>query len=223
MSNIILSTKIKTIPSYADTLAFYDPELNRIITISVSDYKNCNYKNYTIINKSSELKECNFISLVNLDTFISKNPKSRIEDYIASKHSAIVYEQFDLYLAAYITLYRYYKSFETLVENNFITFIDTFIDNCIDSDSDHTYTITYFNYEIHKILKLRKTVFEMFKDYLNNYNNYLYIYKNQTEYKYTDKQFRVFLKTMKVFSESKIEAKQRFIETCNNLSNKRAV
>lgn len=223
MSNIILKTKTKTIPSYVDALAFFDPASNKIIVISASEYRNGNYENYTVINRTCELKDCGLISLANLNAFIRKYPDSRIEDYIASDHSDIAFEQFGLYLAAYITLYRFYKCFETLVDNNFITFIDTFIDNCINSESDHTHTITYFNYEIHKILKLRKTVFEMFKDYLNDYNHYLYIYKNQTEFKYTDKQFRVIRKTLKVFSGSELEAKNRFINTYIKLSDKKAV
>ncbi len=217
--NTMLTTKIKTIPSYVDTLAFYEPESNKIAVISVSDYKKCNYKNHTVISKTSELKDCGLISLVNLKDFIRRNPASGIEDYIDAKHSAKVYEQCDLYLAAYIILYRYYKCFETLVDNNFITFIDTFIDNCMNSDSDHDSTITYFSYDIHKILKLRKTVFNMFKDYINDYNSYLFIYKNQTEYKYTDKEFRVIAKTLKVFSKSKREFRQRFINTFENLNN----
>ena len=76
---------------------------------------------------------------------------------------------------------------------------------------------------MHKILKLRKTVFEMFKDYLNNYNNYIYIYTNQTEHKYTDKEFRVLLKTLKTFSNAQLEAKKRLIETFEVLDNNEAV
>lgn len=104
--NTMLTTKIKTIPSYVDSLAFYDPESNKIAVISVSDYKNCNYRYHTVISKTSDLKDYGLISLANLDAFISKNPSSRIEDYINSKHSARVYEQGDLYLTAYIILYR---------------------------------------------------------------------------------------------------------------------
>ncbi len=219
MSNIILTTKVKTIPSYVESLAFYEPESKKIVVISVRDYKNSNYSNYTVINKTSQLRECGRISLVNLNAFISKNPASGIEDYIAAKHAANVYEQCDLYLAAYITLYRFYKSLETLAENNFITFIDTFIDKCMSSDSDHDNSICYFNYEIHKVLKLRKSVFDMFKDYLNNYNNYLYIYTNQTEYKYTDSEFRAIARTLKTFAKSRLEARQRFISTFVELNN----
>jgi len=219
MSNVILTTKIKTIPSYADTLAFYDPELNKILVISADDYRKFNYNRCTVISKTSELREFGQISLVNLNAFISRNPSSRVEGYIDSKHSAKVYEQSDLYLAAYITLYRYYKCFETLVDNNFITFIDTFIDQCMNSDSDHDHTICYFNYEIHKIFKLRKSVYDMFKDYLNNYNNYLDIYIDQNEYKYTDSEFRVIAKSLKIFSKSKLESRQRFIKTFVELNN----
>ena len=223
MSNIILTAKVKTIPAYVDSLAFYDPESNKIVVISVSDYKNCIFNNHTIINKTSELRDYGLISLVNLNTFIRENPASRIEDYIESEHSSTVYEQCDLYLAAYIILYRYYKCFETLVDNHFITFIDTFIEDRLHADSDHANTICYFNYEIHKILKLRKTVFEMFRDYLNDYNSYVYIFANQNEYKYTDREFRVILKALKVFSKAKLETRQRFIDTCKALDDKEAL
>lgn len=222
MENIIttmLNSNVKKIPSCVDALAFFDSDSNKIAVISTRDYINHNYHNYTLISKTSELSDYNSIKLCNLSAFISKNPASNIESYISSAHSSRVIYNFDLYVAAYITLYRLYKSLETLVENNFITFIDTFIDDCISNKSDNPGSICYYNYEIHKILKLRKTVFEMFKDYLNNYNTYLYILKNQTEYKYTDKQFRAVRKTLKVFSKAQIVAKRRMLETIEALDN----
>lgn len=226
MNNIIntmLTSNVKNVPSCVDGLAFYDDESNRIIVISTKDYMNHDYSNYTVIKKTSELSDFDCVRLFNLKSFISKNPESHIESYIAARHSSKVLYNFDLYVTAYIVLYRTYKSFETLVENNFITFIDTFIDNCISSKSDHPSTICYYNYDIHKILKLRKTVFTMFKDYLNNYNNYLYIYTNQKEYKYTDKQFRAILKTLKVFSKAQLVVKKRLVETFETFENNEAV
>ena len=214
----MFTANVASVPAYVDALAFYDEESNKIIVISANDYKNCNFSNYNVINKTSELTDFDYIKLVNLSTFIRKNPTSGIEKYIDSKHSRKVYEKSDLYLAAYITLYKYYKSFETLVDNNYINFIDTFIDSCIRNKSDHPNTICYFNYDIHKIFKLRKTVFTMFKDYLNSYNNYLYIYTNQNDFKYTDQQFRVFLKTLKVFNKTKTVEKKQLIETLANFS-----
>ena len=226
MDNIIttmLTTNVEDIPSYVEALAFFDSESQKLAVISTSDYINHNYHNYTLISKTSELLKHFPIKVCNLNAFISKNPTSNIESYLLSDHSFQADCSYELYTAAYITLYKYYKSFETLVENNFTTFIDGFIEACIYSNNDHPGTICYFNYEIHKIFKLRKTVFEMFKDYLNDYNNYLYIYKNQNEYKYTDKEFRALCKTLKIFSEAKTEAKENLIKTIEFLDNKEAV
>ena len=219
----LLTANVKSIPSCADALAFYDSDSNKVAIISTRDYINHNYHNYTVISKTSELLEYNSIKLCNLNAFISKNPESNIESYITAAHSSKVMYNFDLYAAAYITLYKTYKSLETLVENNFITFIDTFIDNCLSSKDDHPGTICYFSYDIHKVLKLRKTVFEMFEDYLNNYNNYLCIYTNQHDYKYTDKEFRVILKTLKTFSKADLSAKKRMLKAFEILDSNEAV
>ena len=230
MDNIIttmLSSNVKNVPSCVDALAFFDPDTGKTAIISTRDYINHNYHNYSFINKTSELEDYNTIKFCNLNTFISKNPTSNIESYISARHSSRVLYNLDLYVAAYITLYKYYKSFETLVENNFITFIDTFIDTCISSNNDHLGTLCYYNYKINKIFNLRKTVFEMFRDYLTSYNNYMYIYTNQHEYKYTDKEFRVLRKTLKTFSRTQsraqIAAKERLIETFEMLDNSVAV
>lgn len=210
---IMLSTKVKNIPSCVDALAFYDDESNRIAVISVKDYKKHNYSNYTVISKTAELSACCSVKLMNLNAFISKNPSSGIENYISAAHSDRVLYNFDFYVTAYIILYRNYKSLETLTENNFISFIDTFIDNCVESKNDHPGSICYFNYQIHKVLKIRKAVFAMFKDYINNYSNYMYIYNNQHEYKYTDKQFRVLFKTLEAFSKCNANVKRRLLES----------
>lgn len=230
MDNIITtmhSTNVENIPSYVESLAFFDSESQKLAVISASDYISHNYHNYTLISKTSELLKHFPIKVCNLNAFISKNPTSNIESYLLSAHSFQSEISYDLYAAAYITLYKYYKSFETLVENNFITFIDTFIDTCISSNNDHLGTICYYNYKINKIFNLRKTVFEMFRGYLNNYNNYFYIFTNQHEYKYTDKEFRVLCKTLKAFSrtqsKAQIAAKERLIETFEMLDNSVAV
>ena len=221
MNNIIttmLTANVKKVPSCVDALAFFDSDSNKVAIISTRDYISHNYHNHTVISKTSELLNYNSIKLCNLNSFISKNPESNIESYISSAHSSKVMYNFDLYVTAYITLYKNYKSLATLADHNFITFIDTFIDNCLNSKDDHPGTICYFNYDIHKVLKLRKTVFEMFEDYLNNYNNYLYIYTNQHDYKYTDKEFRVILKTLKTFSKAKLVVKKRVLETFEALN-----
>lgn len=219
----LLNANVKSIPSYADNLAFYDEESHKIIVISAHDYRNCNFSNFTFINKTSELIEYDSLKLVNLNKFISCNPLSQIEIYISSDHSQRVYSNFDYYVTAYIILYKNYKSLEILVENKFITFIDTFIDNCISNNTDHPGTICYFRYDIHKIFKLRKTVYTMLEEYINDYNSYMYIYTNQNEYKYTDKQFRALSKTLKLFSKAQPAAKKRLAETLEKLSNSEAI
>lgn len=219
----IFTADAKTVPGYVDSLAFYDVESNRVIAISARDYLRHDFSNYTVINKTSELKDLGYIKFMNLNDFISKNPSSRVEKYINSKHASAVYKYSDLYLAAYITLYRYYESFETLVDNGYINLIDTFIASCIRNKNDHPGTLCYYNYDIHKILKLRKVVFDIFRDYINSYRNYLIIYANQNEYKFTDKQFRTLAKTISAFSRSEFEVKQRMTETLTLFSYKKSV
>ncbi|MEE1035252.1 MAG: hypothetical protein U0L06_11875 [Agathobacter sp.] len=219
----LLTANVKSIPSYVDNLAFYDEESRKIVVISTHDYRNSNFDNCTFISKTSELTEYDSLKLMNLNKFISCNPSSQIERYISSAHSERVCINFEYYVSAYIILYKNYKSLETLVENNYINFIDTFIDHCVREANDHPGTICYFKYDIHKIFKLRKTVFAMFEDYINDYKNYMYIYTNQNEYKYTDQQFRVFLRTLKLFSKAQPVAKKRFVETFEKLSNSEAI
>ena len=187
--------------SLFDTLAFYDHETNRIAVISARSFVKEKYNDYTVIYNTYDLLGCGQIKLVNLEDFIRYNPCSGIEAYVEAEHSEQLY-YFDFYLCAYITLYRLYKSLETLSDNKLFGLIDTFIDHCASTFNDHPCTITYFNYEIHKVLKLRKSVFQMFKKYLTNYNNYYYIFMNQHVYKYTDKQFREFKKTLKNFEKA---------------------
>ena len=168
----LLTANVKSIPSYVDNLAFYDEESRKIVVISTHDYRNSNFDNCTFISKTSELTEYDSLKLMNLNKFISCNPSSQIERYISSAHSERVCINFEYYVSAYIILYKNYKSLETLVENNYINFIDTFIDHCVREANDHPGTICYFKYDIHKIFKLRKTVFAMFEDYINDYKNY---------------------------------------------------
>ena len=220
----LLTANVKSsVSAYADNLAFYDEESHSIIVISANDYRNCNFSNFAMISKTSELTAYDSLKFVNLNKFMSCNPLSQIETYISAAHSQKVYSMFDYYVSAYITLYRSYKSLDTLVENKFISLIDTFIENCMKEGDDHPGTICYFNYDMHKILKLRKTVYTMFEDYLNDYNNYMYIYTNQHEYKYTDRQFRAFSKTLRLFSRARSDAKQRLVESFETLSNSKAI
>ena len=187
--------------SLFDSLAFYDAETGKIAVISARSFVNKNYDDYAIVSKTAELLGFGQIKLVNVEDFIRKNPDSGIEAYMEADHYETAYH-FDFYLAAYIILYRFYKSLEALSENGLFGLIDSFIDNCISSSNDHPGTITYFNYEIHKVLKLRKTVYEMFRKYFTNYSNYYYIFMNQHAYNYTDKQFREFRKTLRKSDEA---------------------
>lgn len=223
MSNIINTMKETAITfniSLFDTLAFYDTKSKRIVVISARSFANKKYYDHVVINKTSELLGWGQIKLVNLEDFIRCNPCSGIEAYIEAEHSSKLY-YFDFYIAAYITLYRLYKSLETLSDNKLFGLIDTFIDHCASTYSDHPNTITYFNYEIHKVLKLRKAVYNMYKRYFTDYNNYYYIFMNQHVYKYTDKQFREFRKTLRDFEKAKralANAKAPVADESDNMS-----
>ena len=202
--DIMKNTNITFDISIFDTLAFYDIETNKIIVISARSFVKKDFEDHAVINKTSELLGWGQIKLVNLADFIRMNPDSGIEAYIEAERSDKLF-YFDFYIAAYITLYKYYKSLEILSENVMFGFIDTFIDHCVSTRNDHPGTITYYNYdrEIHTVLKLRKTVYDMFEKYFTNYSNYYYIFMNQHEYEYTDKQFREFRKTLRDFKKAK--------------------
>ena len=191
-----------------DALAFFDAESNRIFVIDPKDFAKSNFESITVITKTAELAAFGSIKLVNPEAFTKCFPSSQLESYIIAEHSARVYEDFDFYLASYIILYRYYKSLETLVEHNFISLVDSFIEHCVSENTDHPCTLCYSRNEIHKVLKLRKAVFEMFKDYFKTYNNYSYILKCQTEKKYTDKDFRKLRKLIKNHIKRELEAEK---------------
>ena len=179
-----------------DALAFFDAESNRIIVIDSKAFAESNFESATVITKTAELAAFGSIKLVNPEAFTKRFPSSQFESYIIAGHSAKVCEDFDFYLASYIILYRYYKSLETLVEHNLIGLIDSFIDNCVSENTDHLCTLCYSKNEIHKVLKLRKAVFEMFRKYFTSYSNYKFIFTNQHYRKYTDKDFRAFRKKL---------------------------
>ncbi len=207
MSNIIntmRNTNIIFNISIFDTLAFYDTESSRVVAISARSFVKKDFEDHSVISKTSDLLGCGQIKLVNLADFIRMNPDSGIEAYIEAERSDKLF-YFDFYIAAYITLYKYYKSLEILSENGMFGFIDTFIDHCVSTRNDHPGTVTYYNYDrkIHTVLKLRKTVYEMFEPYFTAYSNYYYIYVNQHEYEYTDKQFREFRKTLREFKKAR--------------------
>ena len=202
----ITNTELEFNVSMFDTLAFYDAEANRVAAISARSFVNKKFNDFTVITKTSDLLGLGQIKLVNIRDFIKKNPDSGIEAYAEAEHSQNPY-YFDFYLTAYIILYKYYESLETLSENGLFALIDSFIDHCVCSNSDHPGTITYFSYDIHKVLKLRKSVYNMFKSHFTNYSNYYYIYMSQHVYKYTDKQFREFRNTLKDFDKNQQKLK----------------
>lgn len=189
-----------------DALAFFDEDSNRIVAINTKDYLNSNFEKATAISKTAELAAFGSVRLVNPETFVKKFPSSQIESYIIADHSDKVRDDFDFYLAAYIILYRNYKSLETLAENRYISFIDSFIDYCVSENTDNPGTLCYHRKEIHKVFKLRKAVFEMFKSYFTSYSNYSYILRCQLEDKYTDKDFRKLRRLIKNHIKRQLEA-----------------
>ena len=79
-----MKTKTKTINNIkinnsVDALVFFDEKTNKVIAISVSDFKKGNFENAIIINKTSEIATLGIIQLVNIKTFISKFPASNID------------------------------------------------------------------------------------------------------------------------------------------------
>ena len=192
------------IPDEADCIAFFDQDTSRIYILDTLDYMRNRYDNCFIIRKLSDFNDLGNVFLANIDAFTAKFPESEIEKYISAPHSPKVTQNLDKYIASYIHLYKYYKSLGSLTRNNFSEFIDSFIENCFMEKTDHPGTICYFDHDIHKIFKLRKTVFEIFKPYLNNYATYTYIFTLQNYYKYSDRELRKVRKELKRSSAPKL-------------------
>ena len=181
----------------ADAIAFYNVETSAVNIITMADYQSDNYDRIVSISKAAELAGFGRIHFANSRQFMLAHPDTGLDRYIAAEHSEEVYRNFDFYIAAYVHLSQYYHSFETLVENDLCKLIDTFIDACVSRNTDHVGTLCYFKYDIHKILKLRKAVFNMFKKQLNDFSFHETIYLLQHVNKLTDKQFRKYRDNLK--------------------------
>lgn len=174
----------------ADAIAFYDVETSAVNIITASDYQSENCSKAVPISKAAELAEFGRIHFANVKEFMLAHPDTGLDRYIAAEHSEEVYKNFDFYITAYIHLSKRYRCFETLTENGFYNLIDTFIDACVSRNTDHVGTLCYFNYDIHKVFKLRKSVFNMFRSELNSFRNHEAIYLMQHALRLTDEQFR---------------------------------
>ena len=173
-----------------DYIVVYDHITNKLHAISFYDYKLGNFDNYITINKSSDLMFLGNIVLLNLEKFISMFPESKIEEYKNSQHTDTASSNIDLYLAAYINLYRIYKSLPVLVENNYSKTIDTFIDCCMKENTDHPGTLAYNPGEVYQVFRLKKANFQMFKKFLVDHKFYREVLDLQNKHKQTESQMR---------------------------------
>ena len=196
-----------------DHIVVFDHILNKLHAISSRDYKSNNFDNYITITKTSDLKSLGSIILVNLEKYASMFPESKIEDYKNSQHTTIASSNIDLYLASYINLYRMYKSLPILVENNYSQTIDTFIDCCINENTDHPATLSYNPGELHQVFRLKKVNFQLFKKFLIDHEFYREVIDLQNKHKQTESQMRQicreFKKSLKEAEEARKEAEKQ--------------
>lgn len=181
---------------HADAIAYFDPATDRVKVIPAADCKSGYFdeEKAVTVNKVAELAAYDCIKLLNAREFIARHPEADLETYIASSHTSKVNDNPDFYVAAYIHLFRLYKSFEVLTENDLAWLIDSFIDNCVSINSDHPSTLSYYKHEVHKVLKLRKTVFNMLVKQIRDYNTLDILQRLQNLHNFTDKEIREFIK-----------------------------
>ena len=181
---------------HADAIAYFDPATDRVKVIPASDCKSGYFdeEKAVTVNKVAELAAYECIKLLNAREFVARHPEADLETYIASSHTSKANDNPDFYVAAYIHLFRLYKSFEVLTENDLAWLIDSFIDNCVSINSDHPSTLSYYKHEVHKVLKLRKTVFNMFVKQVRDYNSLDNLQRLQNLHNFTDKEIREFIK-----------------------------
>ena len=187
-----------------DTVVVFNPEDGKLYAFDSTDIMNANYEDYRVITKTSQLKSLGTILLLGLRDFIYNCPDSELTAYMEATHNAQVKEAFDMYVASYIHLYRNYKSLSVLAANGYFNLIDTFIDCCINENTDHPGTLSYSSFEIHKVFKLRKAVYNTMKKYLDDHDMYRYILEFAKTHKFSDQRFREVKKAFKL-----IEAKEK--------------
>ncbi len=196
-----LATLCRQTINSVDTIIVYNPEADRLYSIDKDNLLNNDYNASSVVKKASQLKRLGEIQLHGVIDFMLKYPESGLDRYIDAIHTNRVAENFNLYVAAYIHLYHYYKSLPVFVSHGYYNLIDTFIDCCINENTDHPHTICYFPDEIYKIFKLRKAVYNMLKTYLNDHEMFRYVLNMAQTHKYTDKQFRELKKAFKEIEE----------------------
>ena len=178
--------------------AFYNPTTSRVCVVSCA-----HPDEYFEVRKVSDLELFYDFRFINAAEFISRHPEAELERYINGEHNDDFVYETERYLAAYMHLFRCYESLAVLAANGFSRFIDGFIDSCFAENTDHPATIGYTRKQLYKVLRLRKSVYDMFEPYLKDYDTYNYIFTLQNQYKYSDSDFR---KVRKEFKESKVPA-----------------
>ena len=198
-----------------DFIVAFDAAAGRLFAISITDVIRKNFDNLIPIKRVAEIQNLGSIKFVGMKDFMSQNPNSCIENYIEAKHTRRVFDNFDTYLASYIHLYRVYKCLSTLVENNHINLVDTFIDCCMTENTDHPATIAYSDGAVNEVLRLRKETYRIIKKYLVSHDAYKY-FLALNRGKCTDQQFRMIRNIIKdAVNENEVSAEDFILALAN--------
>ena len=188
---------VSSVCGKADHVAFFEPARSVVCVMPAMDFEKGNFENVMTVRRVSQLGRLGRIAFINPEDHADAFPGSMVMQYIKAEHSKAAYENPGVFTAAYIHLYRCYKSFDTLVSNGYSVLVDAFIERAINDDIEHPGTLAYFNYQVHKVFRLRKSVYTMFRSYLNDYDAYSAILELQNRWGYSDGQFRALKKRLK--------------------------
>jgi len=173
-----------------DYLLIFNSADDNLYAITPMDVANGASDKFILVKKVSQLVTLGQFKLLAVDAFESKYPDSGLERFSNSLCAFNQKYRIEYYLASYIHLFKRYKSLKTLVSNGHSELVRTFIDYCIDKNTDHPTSISYNEAEIHKVLKLRKSVYMMFKNNLDDHDTFVFIQDLALRYRYRDEQFR---------------------------------
>ena len=175
--------------SGVEFFVIFEKKEKKLYAISAIDVIKKKYNSIMPIKKVAEIKALGNVKLIGVKDFMAEEPMSGLEAYIEADHNRKVLDNFDVYIASYIHLYRNYKSLAVLMQHKYVNLIDTFIDHCMVENTDHPATIAYSNAAINEVLKFRKATYTAIKKYLVSHKAYMF-FLNLHKAKYTDKQFR---------------------------------
>ena len=174
-----------------DHVCFFDSKNERVCFIAADSLKERNYDDLVTVTRISDFAALGRVYFANIDDFMETYQNNEIRKYIQGAHLSQFWTNPHMYVAAYVYLYRLYKSFDTLVVNDHSELIDSFIEYAIDNDVEQPGTFAYLKKtDAYKALRLRKAVYEMFSIYFNEYRFYDHILTLQNSYSYSDREFR---------------------------------